>query len=70
MKITLCVSYVENKDGKCELYRLTEIHTTSKIGCEKIMAEIQTACVEAAEKVLNKYRKNGESDGNKQSAAI
>lgn len=65
MKITLYVSYVENSDGKCEPYRLTEIHTRSKIGCEKIMAEIQAACVEAAEKVLDAYRAEGGSNGSK-----
>lgn len=62
MKITLYISYVENSDGKCEPYRLTETHTESKIGCEKITAEIQTACIEAAEKVLNEYRKEGAND--------
>lgn len=60
MKITLYISYVENSDGKCEPYRLTETHTESRIGCEKIAAEIQSACVEAAEKVLNAYRAKGE----------
>lgn len=63
MKITLCISCVENGDGKCEPYRLTETHTESKIGCEKIAAEIQSACIEATEKVLNAYRSKKDTKG-------
>lgn len=59
MKLTLYISYVENSNGKYEPYRLTETHTESKIGCEKLMAEIQTACIEAAENILKEYRKKG-----------
>ena len=59
MKLTLYISYVETSNGKCEPYRLTETHTESKKGCEKLMAEIQTACIEATENILNEYRKKG-----------
>lgn len=62
MKITLCISYVINCDGKFEPYRVTETNTESKIGCEKIADKIQSACIEAAEKVLNEYHTKGSTD--------
>ena len=66
MKITLCISYVISGDGKFEPYRVTETNTESKIGCEKIAAKIQSACIEAAEKILNEYLTKGENDEQKQ----
>ena len=58
MRITLDISYVTTKDNKWEPYRLTDIYTESKFGCEEVMAKIQEACVKATQQILSEFQRS------------
>ena len=54
MSITLTFSHMEMSDGTCVPVRFYESEVKCRNGLEKIAAEIQEACIEAAKKVLEK----------------